>query len=104
MRHWSSRGQEKREGGANPALSLAVADWGWCCARRVCCAPLPDAMDRQGNGCLLYRPGRHGHALACVYFEEERRSSQRASLTPGSTDNLVISVTVLGAEMLMVAL
>jgi hypothetical protein len=29
-------------------------------------------------------------------------ASQRASLTPGPTDNLVISVTVLGAEMLRV--
>jgi hypothetical protein len=44
MCHWPSRGQEKREGGAIPALSLAVADWGWCRARRVCCAPLPAAV------------------------------------------------------------
>jgi hypothetical protein len=28
MRHWPSRGQEKREGDAIPALSVAVADWG----------------------------------------------------------------------------
>ena len=26
MRHWPSRGQEKREGGPIPALSVAVAD------------------------------------------------------------------------------
>ena len=103
MRHWPSRGQEKREGGANPALSLAVADWAWRCARRVCCASPPAAMTARKRVPALSSGTPRPRARLCVLWEE-RRSSQRASLTPGSTDNLAISVTVLGAEMLTVAL
>ena len=47
------------------------------CPARVL-RPASRRHDRQGNGRLLYRPGRHGHALACVYFEEERRCVERS--------------------------
>jgi hypothetical protein len=40
MRHWPSRGQEKREGDAIPALSVAIADWGGA-VPGVGCSPLP---------------------------------------------------------------
>ena len=42
MRHWPSRGQEKREGDAIPALSVAVADWGGA-VPGVGCSPLSAA-------------------------------------------------------------
>ena len=67
MRHWPSRGQEKREGGANPALSLAVADWGWCRARRVCCAPLPAAMTaKETDACFIVRDATATRSPVCT--------------------------------------
>jgi hypothetical protein len=84
MRHWPSRGQEKREGGAIPALSVAVADWGGA-VPGACCAPLPAALvqprrrpQSNGGGLTVLQQqesprvgSANGQALAYVYFEGE---------------------------------
>jgi hypothetical protein len=54
MRHWPSRGQEKREGGAIPALSVTVADWGGA-VPGACCALLPAASSAEEADCELDR-------------------------------------------------
>jgi hypothetical protein len=51
MRHWPSRGQEKREGDAIPALSVAVADWGGA-VPGVGCSPLSAARWVRRDGRL----------------------------------------------------
>jgi hypothetical protein len=56
MRSWPSRRQEKREGDAIPALSVAVADWGGAVpgARAAPRFPPPWSVD-ETDACFIVR-------------------------------------------------
>jgi hypothetical protein len=71
MRHWPSRGQEKREGGPIPALSVAVADWGGAVPGARCAAASrrPGASRKPEDAAVC-----HGPAVG-----EDRRQRQLAT-------------------------
>ena len=71
MRHWPSRGQEKREGGPIPALSVAVADWGGAVPGARCAAVSrrPGASRKPEDAAVC-----HGPAVG-----EDRRQRQLAT-------------------------
>jgi hypothetical protein len=58
MRHWPSRGQEKREGGPIPALSVAVADWGGAVPGARCAAvsSRPGASRKPEDAAVCHGP------------------------------------------------